>query len=166
MKYLPLIVAIFAGLLALYAQEQEPGPLLQGNLTVSKVLVVDGQTKLEALNESAEILPGDILLYELEYINVGNADAENGEIISPLSDGTTFIPGTEQGKNFDLYFSTDNGQTYAQPPITRTEVNSEGEDVKIQVEVSEYTHIKFLVREEIKPGKSFKVSYQVKVNEE
>ena len=108
------------------------------------------------------IIPGEEIIYTLNYSNIGNETAKDVIITDPIPSGTSFIPGsaTETG---DLAFSIDNGKSFKKPTMLTYEMK--GSDGKLQKKVAvpdEYTDIRWTIPS-VPPGGKGSVSFRVKV---
>ena len=107
--------------------------------------------------------PGQKLIFTLNYKNKGNEKAVNVKIDNPIPKDTTYVVGSGIGKNSKMLFSIDGGKTYESPSLLKYEVTlNDGKKVKKQASPDQYTNVRWVINE-IPPGKSGKVGFQVQV---
>ena len=107
--------------------------------------------------------PGQKLIFTLNYKNKGNEKAVNVKIDNPIPEDTTYVVGSGIGKNSKMLFSIDGGKTYESPSLLKYEVTlNDGKKVKKQASPDQYTNVRWVINE-IPPGKSGKVGFQVQV---
>lgn len=107
--------------------------------------------------------PGQNLIFTLNYQNKGNEKAVNVKIDNPIPENTTYIVGSGIGKNSKMLFSIDGGKTFKAPSLLKYTVTlSDGKKVEKQASPDQYTNVRWVINE-IPPGKSGKVGFQVKV---
>ena len=106
---------------------------------------------------------GQTIIFTLNYKKKGNEKALNIKIDNPIPKDTTFVVGSGIGKNSKMLFSIDGGKTYGSPSLLKYEVTlTGGKKVKKQASPDQYTNVRWVINE-ILPGKSGKVGFQVKV---
>jgi len=107
--------------------------------------------------------PGQNLIFTLNYENRGNEKALNVKIDNPIPTNTTYVVGSGIGKNSKMLFSIDGGKTYKAPSLLKYTVTlSDGKKVEKQASPDQYTNVRWVINE-IPPGGSGKVGFQVKV---
>jgi len=107
--------------------------------------------------------PGQNLIFTLSYKNRGNEKALNVKIDNPIPANTTYVVGSGIGKNSNMMFSIDGGKTYKAPSLLKYTVTlNDGKKVEKQASPDQYTNVRWVINE-IPPGESGKVGFQVKV---
>ena len=107
--------------------------------------------------------PGQNLIFTLNYENKGNEKAVNVKIDNPIPKGTAYVIGSGIGKNSKMLFSIDGGKTYKAPSLLKYTVTlNDGKKIEKQASPDQYTNVRWVINE-IPPGKSGKVGFQVKV---
>ena len=57
------------------------------------VIEINGE-KVEKRIVAEQVLPGEVIIYSINYHNTGDTEAENVAIIDPIPEGTVYIPGS------------------------------------------------------------------------
>jgi uncharacterized repeat protein (TIGR01451 family) len=143
--------------LALAAPQVELAIQAEKEVTVTE----DGQTVVKRVS-AAEAAPGETVIFTISYANTGDEAATNVVINNPLSEGTTYIPGsaTETG---EVTFSIDGGETFKRPSLLTYETtNPDGSREKRTASPEQYTHVRWQLPEIPARGKG-EVSFRVKV---
>ncbi len=156
MKRVMLILAILA--MTMVAQD-EIVPKLEGTINIYRIAE---DNKLEPVEENSNVKPGEVLKYEIVYVNVGDDVAKEAAFIHPVPVGTEYIDESAEGGV--VQFSVDNGETYMAPPV-KYEVEENGEMIEKIAQPSQYTMIKWLWQKDIDKEENAKVSFKVKVRE-
>jgi uncharacterized repeat protein (TIGR01451 family) len=138
-------------------------PKVELAITAEKEVTVteDGQTVVKRA-PAAEAAPGETVIFTISYVNTGDEAATNVVINNPLSEGTTYIPGsaTETG---EVTFSIDGGETFKRPSLLTYETtNPDGSREKRTASPEQYTHVRWQLPE-IPAGGKGEVSFRVKV---
>lgn len=127
-----------------------------------EVVVTEEGKQVKKMVEAKEVLPGETILYSLDYSNTGDEAATDLVISDPLPEGTTFVAGsaTEVG---DLSFSIDGGKTYKKPTLLTYEVVMPDGSKEVRVASPElYTHVRWILPR-IAAGGSGTIHFKVKV---
>lgn len=105
--------------------------------------------------------PGQEIFYTSSFRNVGKRPAANIAIVNPVPANTTLVGGSAWGENTEITFSADGGKTWA--PVNRVRVV--GADGKERpAGISEFTHVRWVYKGELAPGKQGAVGFRVVVN--
>lgn len=133
--------------------------------TLYKV-IYDKTTGLEKLEPTEEAQVGDILELQITYTNQGNEKAKKVLIMGPIKQGAEYIEGSAYcSLTQTVYFSIDGGKTFHVPPVKYT-VTEQNRTVEKTAPASMYTHIRWDLKNGLKPGESVFAKYRVKVVEE
>lgn len=127
-----------------------------------EVTVTEKGEKVKRMVEAKDVVPGEIITYNLAYSNNGDEAATDIAITDPIPSGMTFIPGsaTETG---EITFSIDNGKSFKKPSLLTYEVNTNNGTVEKFVATPElYTHIRWTLAN-IPPQSKGVVSFNVQV---
>ncbi len=134
-------------------------PDLEGNISIFKL---NEKNEYEPLGDENKVKPGEVLRYEIEYVNKGNDTATDVEFEHPVPSGMEYIPESAEGG--EVLFSIDQGETYQTPPVKyEIEVNGIMEE-KIATP-SMYTNIKWIYDKDIEVDESAIVKFTAKVKE-
>ena len=130
---------------------------------IETVVVEDGK-KVTQRVAASEVAPGQEVIYTLDYVNTGPDKAINVKLNNMIPDNTRYQPGSAWGKNADIQFSIDGGETFKQPSLLVYEVsNDKGEKEERKASPEKYTHIRWVVKEIAGDSKG-EVGFRIKVN--
>jgi uncharacterized repeat protein (TIGR01451 family) len=134
-------------------------PELQMNMVAEKeVTVTESGKKVIKRVPAQTSAPGEVLIYTLNYKNVGDEKATAVNVDNPLPAGTKYLSDSASGANAQINFSVDGGKTYAKPD--QLAVLKAGK--KIKAEVVDYTNIRWMLGE-VKPGQSGQLGFRAQV---
>lgn len=144
MKLTPIISAILfflAGAFSSIAVAQEETGM---ELTITaweeeEVVAANGQTELRRV-EAVSIVPGDIVIYTIGYVNRGTAPAENVMIDNPIPEHMIYREGSAIGLGTTITLSVDGGMNYAAPATLRVK---EKDGTVRPARPEDYTHIRW-----------------------
>lgn len=156
MKYL-FILLLFLPSLAWAA------PDVQVAITAEKVVMVEeGGKQIEKREPAADVLPGDVIVYTLQYENKGDEAAQNVVLNDPIPQGASYVVASVFSPAADVSFSVD-GKAFNKPSLLTYTVKKNGKAEQRQASPEQYTHIRWVVKK-IPAGKSGVVGFRVKVN--
>jgi uncharacterized repeat protein (TIGR01451 family) len=107
--------------------------------------------------------PGDIVVYTISYSNTGKGPVLDATITDPLPSGVRYIADTAEGKDAEIKFSVDNGQTWHAYPVMMTLKKPDGSMETKPAAADSYTHIKWTIKKPVAPGQSGQVRFKVTV---
>ena len=133
-----------------------------GALSAQKPLVVTA-VNLNARSRgsgSQDVLPGDVVQYQLRFTNQGQGDVRGVVFTNPVPEGLRYVGGSAGADRQDVVveYSTDSGKTYAATPLV-TEVEG-GRRVQKPATPEQYTHVRWTVRGSIAPGASVTADFR------
>ena len=106
-------------------------------------------------------IPGTVIIYTSSFKNIGSRGAGNISVNNPIPANTTLVAGSAYGENTEINYSADGGKTWA----TADKVKLKGADGKERAAgVSEITHIRWTLKNELPAGKQSEVGFRVVVN--
>lgn len=124
------------------------------------VKTADGKTETRRV-PAEKAAPGAEVIYTSTYRNNGGKAAGNIVIVNPIPANTTLVGGSAAGDNTEITFSADGGKAWA--PADQVRVR--GKDGKERpAGLSEFTHVRWVHRGDLAPGKQGAVSFRVTVN--
>jgi uncharacterized repeat protein (TIGR01451 family) len=139
-------------------------PLVSVSLKAEKELavVVKGE-KVTKRVAAANVDPGDVIFYTLNFVNSGDEAATSAVIDDPIPQGTVYLSGSAFGNDAEITFSIDGGKTFKKPSLLTYEVKlPNGKTEKRSASPEEYTHIRWTVS--IIPARgSGSVGFQVRM---
>jgi len=158
-KLLLAMVMMLPFTVASYGHADEP---IQGTMEAFVVELDDDKEKLRA---ATEVVPNQLVEYQLTYTNKGESKIDGLTVVGPVPEGTSYVSDTA---NADvaaaLLVSIDGGKTFEAEPVVRLETKSSGEVVEKIVPPEQYTHLKWTAEKAINAdgGTQF-YTYRVRV---
>ncbi|MEM7734674.1 MAG: hypothetical protein AAF267_02690 [Deinococcota bacterium] len=154
---------------SLYAQSQEnsEGPLqieLEAFL-VESVTSASGEVT-ERFSLAAEVTPGQIIEYRLNLLHIGEATLPAGvRARGPIPAQTAYLAASASPSSAlaILEFSADSGEMYASEPLTRTETDTSGNEITVEIPPSDYTDARWTLQDPLEPGQVLTFIYRVEV---
>ena len=134
-------------------------PELQMKMVTEKeITVIEKGRKVVKRVPAQSTASGEVLIYTLNYKNVGNEKATTVNVENPLPNGTRYLANSATGAQAQVHFSVDGGKTYAKPE--KLAVRKDGK--KVRAEAFEYTNIRWMLGE-IRPGQSGQLGFSAQV---
>lgn len=136
-------------------------PEVKLSISAEKEMVVEENGKqVTKLVPTAEVAPGEILIYTINYGNAGDEKATNVVLNNPIPEGGTYLP-EKISENMD--FSIDGGKTYKKPALLTYEVTLQSGAKETRIASPEkYTNVRWRITE-IPAGEQGSVSFKVKI---
>lgn len=155
-------VGAFAAL-ALSIGGLQAAPELQVRLEGQVQVDAEGDLSWAALADGAAVKPGELIRYQVELANTGDAEAKSPSALGRIPTGTIFVlESATSGPGLMVEYSIDGGKTFAQQPTIVVE-GEDGEKRSVPAPASRYTTIRWTWNSPIPPGDSASVFYQVQV---
>jgi uncharacterized repeat protein (TIGR01451 family) len=127
-----------------------------------EIEVVEKGVKVKRLAPPQKMLPGEDVVYTISYANKSARPAERVTVTNPVPKHTRYKDGTATGENTDISFSVDGGKTFATPDkLTVTVRDKSGKDVQRPANGYDYTHIRWVVKQNVAPGQSGSMRFRV-----
>lgn len=104
--------------------------------------------------------PGGVVIYVNTFSNSGKEPKENLVVTSPIPASTEYLAGSAEGMGADVTFSVDGGKTFAPAAALTVADPRLG---KRPAAPPDYTHVRWMLREPLKPGASGIVEFRVRV---
>jgi len=162
--FLSIAFALAAlGASALHAQQAPTaGSIEFRNIAEVEVDVKGADGKVEKKRVAADkALPGAEVIYTSSFRNIGKRPAANIVVVNPVPANTTLVGGSAFGDGTDITFSADGGKSWA----SADKLKVTGADGKQRpAGITEVTHVRWVVRGELAPGKQGTVGFRVTVN--
>ena len=153
------------------------------NAPVKLVLQADKQTRVidessgaeslawQALPDSAQVLPGDLIRYQLVAENKGAEPLSSLVLTQPIPPQTVYVLDSAKGANSStIIYSVDGGETFVANPTmvinrgsSNSQVGRERSLRRIPALPQAYTHIRWRIGEALQPGTAVTVEFQVQV---
>lgn len=121
--------------------------------------VENGEQKTRLVS-TAEVVPGDQVVYTIWYRNTGDQPADNVVINDAIPAEMAYLEGSAFGSGADVVFSADGGQTFGSPDEL-VAIDETGE--ARQATASDYTHIRFTLRNSVPPNSRGFVRFRAEV---
>ena len=109
---------------------------------------------------SANVVPGDTVIFTTYYQYQGEKPATNVVINNPLPEHMLYLDNTAEGKGTRIDFSVDKGQTFAAADKLKIK-DAEGKERPASA--ADYTHIRWTIEGALPDGAKGSVSYKAKV---
>jgi uncharacterized repeat protein (TIGR01451 family) len=139
-------------------------PNIQLAMSVAKEIIIEenGQNVTRWV-EAENIEPGEKLKYTVTYVNVGDEPATEIRIENPIPELTVYVDDTALGDGSSIVYSADGGENYnARGDVTyEVTVFGGGTDRRV-ASADRFTNIRWMI-EQVPPGNSGEVSFQVVV---
>lgn len=125
---------------------------------------VERDKKLQPVSAKTVVNPGEVINWNLNSVNEGNAAAQGFKAVGEIPAGTSFIAGTANGEaSAKVSYSIDGGKNYSEQPMI-DETQPDGSVKKVPAPVSAYTHVLFQWDAPLEAGDKFNAHYRVRVN--
>ena len=158
---------VVAGLCSLFASHI----LVAGAQTVE--LVTKAEKEVEVIEKGAKIrkaapaqkmVPGEEVLYTVTYTNKTAKPAEKVVVTNPVPKHTRYKDGSAAGEGADITYSVDGGKTFATPDKLSVAVkDNSGKDSVRPAVAQDYTHIRWLLKQNVAPGQSGSVRFRAAI---
>jgi len=107
--------------------------------------------------------PGDIIVYTIIYTNMGKVITTDAEIVDPIPRGVVYVPDSAEGKDTEITCSIDSGRSWHRPPVTMQVKKPDGTVENKPAPAGRYTHVRWVIKKPLPPGRSGQISMKVKV---
>lgn len=116
----------------------------------------DGSVQI-VMTPPNKVLPGDMLVYTVNYINDKSEVTDNFRLDMPVPSEIAYIEGSADIESANVLYSVDNGATFK----TRDslQVNLPSGDTRLAA-ASEITHIRWILIESLKPGDQGEIKFK------
>jgi uncharacterized repeat protein (TIGR01451 family) len=164
LRPLPILAVLVLGA-GLAAQAQSLVPRVNVTVGVEREVVRvadDGTTVVE--REPVDIArPGDVLVYTVRAVNVGDAPARSPRIEDPIPDGTVLVVDSVDADAARATASLDGGRSWVAFPATRSVREADGNERTVPVPPEDYTHLRWTLDGALSPGAARDLSFKVRV---
>ena len=126
-----------------------------------EVEVVEKGVKVKKVAPAQKMVPGDEVLYTVTYTNKTAKPAEKIAVTNPVPRHTRYKDGSAAGEGADITYSVDGGKSFATPDkLTVAIKDKSGKDIVRPASAAEYTHIRWLLKQNVAPGQSGSVRFR------
>jgi uncharacterized repeat protein (TIGR01451 family) len=109
---------------------------------------------------AAKVVPGEVVIYTINYTNNGAEEAENFVITNPVPEHMVYLSSSAEGENSEITFSVDGGNSYdTAENLTITDAKGNQKAAK----VSDYTHIRWVMHDPITPKQTGQVNFKAQL---
>lgn len=137
-------------------------PDVQVAITAEKIVVVEeGGKHIEQRVAATDVVPGDVIVYTLQYENKGDEAAHNVVLNDPIPTGTVYIADSVFGPGAEASFSVD-GKHFKKASLLTYTIEQMGKKETRKASPEEYTHIRWVISS-IPADKSGMVGFRVRV---
>lgn len=161
-----LAILVFGGLVVFATQNESLGRALNilrpdVKVAISGTVQRDGQRLQLARVEAVK--SGEILNWNINSANSGNASAQNYRVVGQIPPGTELLKDSPTSdSNAEVKYSIDGGKTfYTEPQIEETQ--PDGSIKKVPAPVAAYTQIQFDWAQELAADSQANATYRVRV---
>lgn len=117
----------------------------------------DGGGRREALLPFAKVLPGEEIVYFVEYRNSGDAPASDLAVTLPVPAEMTLVPDTAERAGVKVAYTVDGGHTFAEL-ANLTVTNAAG--FSRPARATDINAIRWTLNVDLAPGETGQVSYR------
>ena len=143
------------------AMAAEKGSIELKMIAQQEIVVENEKGEKEIKREDAsKVVPGDHVIYTIEYKNVGDENANSIVINNPVPENMHYVPGTANGQGTDIVFSVDGGKSFDKPENLKV-VDEDGNPRLATAR--DYTHVRWTLSNELEAGKMGEVSYRAEL---
>ena len=124
-------------------------------------VIAQGQDGKETVQPAQEVEPGQTIEYRLDYTNVGQTALKGIAITGPIPDATHYLGETANTQAAsDFTVSIDGGKTFEGEPVKRMVENEQGKKDEKVIPPSEYTHVRWIMKQPLPAGETKSFSYR------
>jgi uncharacterized repeat protein (TIGR01451 family) len=125
-----------------------------------EIEVVEKGVKSKKLVPPQKMVPGDEVLYTVTYSNKTAKPAEKVTVTNPVPKNTRYRDGSAAGENAEITFSVDGGKIFATPDKLTVATKDKGGAGVRPAAGADYTHIRWVVKQNVAPGQSGSVRFR------
>jgi len=154
-----LLGSLFFSLFVLPAQAEEGAIRFSNNAFKQEITTDKNGKKHFDFVEPKLVLPGDVILYEIEFENVSDQTISDIVVNTPLPNNSKFRAGSAKGKFTQITFSVDgNNYKTAESLIVKDKTGKSW-----LAKPEDYQAIRWVYKRALKPGEKSKVSYKTEI---
>lgn len=153
-----LLIAVLFHSPAFSAEKEH---ILLNNIAEMEKTIINAKGEKEIVRvPAAKIFPGDEVIFTITYENISDKAVDNFVIVDPVPEHMFYKDGSATGNGTNITFSVDKGKTYNTPEKLKVS----GEDGKERkAEASEYTDIRWALKNSLQPGEKGKVEFKTEL---
>ena len=160
------ILSVLTALLIATGMAAGSVPAAEGHLELKTTALQEIETfneegkKVVEQVPAARVIPGDVVIYRIDYRNISGETAENVFITNPVPEHMRYVDGSVEGEGTAITFSADGGTTFAAPDALTVALPDGGTR---PANASDYTHIRWNVDQPVAPGAAGAVGYRAEL---
>jgi uncharacterized repeat protein (TIGR01451 family) len=161
MKIIKKIISTFAVFLMFAANSAfaEEGAIRLANKAMKQVIAINDKGEREvSFVEPTTVIPGDVILYTIEFENISNEEAANIVIDDPVPNNSLYRDGSAAGENAEIMFSLD-GKKFDVAENLFVEDNG----AKRLASAKDYRSVRWIIKQALKPGEKKTVSFKTEI---
>jgi uncharacterized repeat protein (TIGR01451 family) len=157
-----MLAALLTAVIAHSSVWAQPGGSVELTAVAElEVEVVNAQGDKKLLRvPAARVVPGDFVIYTINYTNTGAEPAESVVISNPVPEHMRYMEGSAAGDNTVMTFSVDDGKSYDLPE-NLTIVDGDGKERPAMG--PDYTHIRWTLQKELAPEEKGLVTFRAQL---
>ena len=164
LKKLTISAAVMSLLVMTWSPQaiaQEKGSI-ELKMVAEKEIVVENENGEKEIKREAvdKVIPGDHVVYTIEYKNVGEEAASSVVINNPVPENMHYVAGTATGDSADIVFSVDGGQSFDKAENLKV-MDEEGKERPATAK--DYTHIRWNLVDSVATGAMGQVAYRAEL---
>ena len=137
---------------------QEKGSIELKMVAEKEIVVENENGEKEIKREAVEkVIPGDHVIYTIEYKNVGAENADSVVINNPVPENMHYVPGTADSDTTDVVFSIDSGKTFDKLENLKV---AEEDGTERPATAKDCTNIRWTLTESLEAGQTGEVAYR------
>jgi uncharacterized repeat protein (TIGR01451 family) len=116
--------------------------------------------EVTTLAPAGKVVPGDEVIYTINYVNRGTDPAADVVITNPIPEHMVFTKVEASPKGAEISMSADGGAAYDAPRnLTVTDAKGQPRPAK----ASDFTHVRWVFQEPLEPGATGSVSFRAQL---
>ncbi len=108
------------------------------------------------LVEATRVVPGADVVFTVTYTNTGDEPAENVTVTNPVPDHMVYVDASASGDDATITFSVDGGESFA---AAQDLLVADANGVQRSAIVKDYTHVRWIVDNDVASGASAAVQF-------
>ena len=119
------------------------------------IRAANGEERVERI-KAETVVPGEQVIYSLRFSNKNDEPANAVVLVMPVPQEVSYMEGTVAGRDANVTFSADGGQTY----VARGRLTVAEEGMQRPANSTEITHIKWTLKEALPANTNSEVSFR------
>ena len=116
--------------------------------------------EVTVLEPAAKVVPGDEVIYTINFVNRGTEPAADVVITNPIPEHMVFTKVEESPRAANVSMSADGGERYDSPRnLTVPDAKGQPRPAK----ASDFTHVRWVLQDPVEPGAEGSVSFRAQL---